>query len=54
VLVVHDLLGMGASHEAGPKFVKRYANLGETIVEAATAYRRDVEAGTYPDEAHSY
>ena len=54
VLVVHDLLGMGASHEAGPKFVKRYANLGETIVEAASAYRRDVEAGTYPDEAHSY
>ena len=54
VLVVHDLLGMGASHEAGPKFVKRYANLGDTIVEAATAYRRDVEAGTYPDEAHSY
>jgi 3-methyl-2-oxobutanoate hydroxymethyltransferase len=54
VLVVHDLLGMGASHEAGPKFVRRYANLGETIVEAATAYRRDVEAGTYPDEAHSY
>ncbi len=54
VLVVHDLLGMGASHEAGPKFVKRYANLGHTIVEAAAAYRRDVEAGTYPDEAHSY
>jgi len=54
VLVVHDLLGMGASHEAGPKFVKRYANLGDTIVEAAAAYRRDVEAGTYPDEAHSY
>ena len=54
VLVVHDLLGMGASHEAGPKFVKRYANLGDAIVEAAAAYRRDVEAGTYPDEAHSY
>ena len=49
-----SLLGMGASHEAGPKFVKRYANLGDTIVEAATAYRRDVEAGTYPDAAHSY
>ena len=42
------------SNGTGPKFVKRYANLGDTIVEAATAYRRDVEAGTYPDEAHSY
>jgi len=54
VLVVHDLLGLGASHEAGPKFVKRYANLGEAVVEAASAFRRDVEAGAYPDEAHSY
>jgi len=54
VLVVHDLLGLGASHEAGPKFVKRYANLGEQVVEAAAAFRRDVEAGAYPDEAHSY
>ena len=48
VLVVHDLLGMGASHEAGPKFVKRYANLGETIIEAATAYRRDVRSAIIP------
>ena len=54
VLVVHDLVGLGASHEAGPKFVKRYANLGEQVVEAAAAFRRDFEAGAYPDEAHSY
>jgi 3-methyl-2-oxobutanoate hydroxymethyltransferase len=54
VLVVHDLVGLGASHEAGPKFVKRYANLGEQVVEAAAAFKRDVEAGAYPDEAHSY
>ena len=54
VLVVNDLLGLGASHEAGPRFVKRYANLAETIGEAVGRYQADVEAGTFPDEAHSY
>jgi 3-methyl-2-oxobutanoate hydroxymethyltransferase len=46
VLVIHDLLGLSGS--ATPRFAKRYANLGETIVKAANAYHQDVLAGTFP------
>jgi len=51
VLVVNDLLGL---NERLPKLAKAYADLRTTIAEAATAFARDVEAGTFPDEAHSY
>ncbi|MFM8943913.1 MAG: 3-methyl-2-oxobutanoate hydroxymethyltransferase [Actinomycetota bacterium] len=51
VLVVNDLLGL---NERLPKLAKAYADLRTTITEAATAFARDVEAGTFPDEAHSY
>jgi len=55
VLVIHDLLGYGGpSHEGGPKFVKRYANVGQTIIDAVSSFRHDVETGAFPDEAHSY
>ncbi|WP_136707061.1 3-methyl-2-oxobutanoate hydroxymethyltransferase [Agromyces sp. H66] len=37
-----------------PKFVKQYANLAGVLSEAATAWRKDVEAGNYPDAEHSY
>lgn len=37
-----------------PKFVKQYANLAGVLSEAAAAWRRDVEAGNYPDAEHSY
>ena len=52
VLVITDMLGMGSG--SYPKFVKPYANLRETITDAVTRYREEVEAGTFPDEAHSY
>jgi 3-methyl-2-oxobutanoate hydroxymethyltransferase len=52
VLVITDVLGLGEGK--APKFVKRYANLNEGIARAARAFAADVEAGTYPDEAHSY
>jgi 3-methyl-2-oxobutanoate hydroxymethyltransferase len=52
VLVITDILGLGA--DRSPKFVKRYANLKEEISRAARAFAADVEAGTYPDDAHSY
>lgn len=63
VLVVNDMLGLrppppaGSPEGAGraaPKFVKAYADLAGVIAEAATAYRREVEAGSFPDAAHSY
>jgi 3-methyl-2-oxobutanoate hydroxymethyltransferase len=52
VLVITDLLGLGG--EKYPKFVKPYANLRQEIARAVRAFADDVEAGTFPDEAHSY
>jgi 3-methyl-2-oxobutanoate hydroxymethyltransferase len=52
VLVVHDMLGLKVG--SVPKFVKRYANMGEEIVEAAARFQSEVEAGTFPDREHSY
>ncbi len=52
VLVLTDLLGLGAG--TYPKFAKPYADLGSIITNAVTAFRDDVVAGTFPDDAHSY
>ena len=52
VLVVHDMLGM--SDGRTPRFVKKYANLGEEIVRAARAYAEEVGEGTFPTAEHSY
>lgn len=52
VLVITDLLGLGAGKY--PKFVKPYANLRDTITDAVNRFREDVEAGAFPDQAHSY
>jgi 3-methyl-2-oxobutanoate hydroxymethyltransferase len=52
VLVITDLLGLGRGPYA--KFVKPYADLREEIARAVTAFRGDVEAGIFPDDAHSY
>jgi 3-methyl-2-oxobutanoate hydroxymethyltransferase len=51
VLVWHDFLGITGRV---PKFVKRYAELGDVIREAAGAFAAEVAAGTYPDDDHSY
>ena len=37
-----------------PKFVKQYANIAQTLLDAATAYRQDVESGAYPAPEHEY
>jgi 3-methyl-2-oxobutanoate hydroxymethyltransferase len=52
VLVITDVLGLG--ERKSPKFVKQYANLTEEIGRAARTFAAEVEAGAYPDEAHSY
>jgi len=52
VLVVHDMLGLKVG--AVPKFVKRYANMGEEMAEAAARFQSEVEAGSFPDPEHSY
>lgn len=45
VQVITDLLGLAAW---APRHARRYADLRSTILEAASAYRSDVEAGTFP------
>jgi len=52
VLVSHDVLGLyGDLH---PRFVKRYANLGEEITEAVQSYCREVRDGTFPAQEHEF
>jgi 3-methyl-2-oxobutanoate hydroxymethyltransferase len=51
VLVINDLLGIT---EKPPKLAKAYVDLRATITGAVTAFTRDVESGTFPDEDHSY
>ena len=52
VLVWHDMLGFYEGQ--APRFVKRYADLGEVIVDALTRYADEVRSGTFPEERHTY
>jgi 3-methyl-2-oxobutanoate hydroxymethyltransferase len=52
VLVWHDMLGF--SDGRAPRFVKRYAEVGEAIVEALERYAEDVRSGAFPEERHTY
>jgi len=52
VLVTHDLLGLFT--EFKPKFVKRYANLAESIDRALSDFVSEVGEGAFPDDEHSY
>jgi 3-methyl-2-oxobutanoate hydroxymethyltransferase len=50
--VFHDLLGIQT--EVAPKFVKRYAQLNDVMIEALKRYGAEVRSGAYPDLEHSY
>ncbi len=52
ILVLHDMLGMFDSPSF--KFVKRYAELGAAIRSAVANYCREVRAGTFPAEEHTF
>lgn len=52
VIVWQDLLGLTPGKPA--KFVKQYANLGEVVSKASSAWAADVISGAYPDLDHSY
>lgn len=52
VLVYQDMLGM--SGEFVPKFVKRYANIGEEMKNAFMEYDAEVKAGAFPTAAQTY
>ena len=37
-----------------PRFVKRYAELGEAVSSAVAAYARDVQARDFPGPEHKF
>ncbi len=52
VLVFHDLVGLGEG--AAPRFVRRYANVGAVIADAARRFIDDVRGGSFPSESEVY
>jgi 3-methyl-2-oxobutanoate hydroxymethyltransferase len=52
VLVFHDLLGITTGHMA--KFVKRYADVHGTMVEAVERYGAEVRSHHFPEPDHMY
>ena len=51
-LNMYDLLGI--FEKFTPKFVKKYANLSQDILQALEKYKEEVEQGIYPGPEHSY
>ncbi len=52
VLVVHDMLGL--NNEFKPKFVRKYLNLEDQIVEAIGKYVEDVKSTDFPNQNEQY
>lgn len=52
VLVYQDMLGM--FNDFKPKFVKHYGDMGSVMKEAFKDYIKEVEAGVFPGEEHSF
>jgi 3-methyl-2-oxobutanoate hydroxymethyltransferase len=52
VLVLHDMLGL--NDQFNPKFLKRFAELGEAVRSAVRAYATEVRDGRYPGSEHSF
>ncbi|MFQ5667341.1 MAG: 3-methyl-2-oxobutanoate hydroxymethyltransferase [Candidatus Binatia bacterium] len=52
ILVLHDVLGL--CDRLAPKFAKRYAELWQVATDAVGAYGREVRAGAFPTDAHSF
>lgn len=52
VLVYQDILGL--NNDFSPKFLRRYANLADTVNEALGNYINDVKSGNFPNENEQY
>lgn len=52
ILVYQDMLGMFTDFK--PKFVKHYGDVGNAMKEAFKDYIKEVEAGVFPGEEHSF
>jgi len=51
ILVTEDMLGLFAIN---PKFVKRFAELGQSIEDAIEDYSNEVRARNFPGDEHTY
>lgn len=52
ILVFHDLVGL--FERFTPKFVKKYANVGEEIFKAIDTYKREVKEVKFPEDQHVF
>jgi len=52
VLVTHDVLGL--FDRFTPRFVKRYAELGQAATQAMAAFCAEVRSGAFPGPEHSF
>lgn len=52
VLVLYDALGLNPGFQ--PRFLKRFAELGESARTGVDAYIREVRDGRFPDSEHSF
>lgn len=52
MLVFRDLVGIQSGF--APKFVKRYASVGDDIRGAVTRYCKEVKERTFPGEEHCF
>ena len=52
VLVINDIIGL--YNEFKPRFVRRYADVSETISRAAGQFAEDVRKGDYPSDDESF
>ncbi|SNS16114.1 ketopantoate hydroxymethyltransferase [Anaerovirgula multivorans] len=52
VLVTQDMLGMFSNFT--PKFVKKYADLGDSIRKAVTDYCSEIQNGVFPETKHTF
>ena len=52
VLVTHDMIGL--FDRFVPKFVKQFAQVRPTIINAIQAYKEEVQQGQFPGPEHSF
>ncbi|RKY41534.1 MAG: 3-methyl-2-oxobutanoate hydroxymethyltransferase [Candidatus Makaraimicrobium thalassicum] len=52
VLVTHDIIGY--FDKFIPKFVKQYAKISGTILEAVRDFKNETESGSFPGDEHSF
>ena len=52
VLVLHDVIGL--FERFIPKFIKRYANVKDDVLNAIRSYKEEIEKGVFPSEEQSF